>query len=265
MYVPVPDAAEVRGEHPVAVRRVRRRLASLLVLGGITMAAIGVGASTSGAADAGMGPLSPPQQVAAGGLALRLVALQKTYTVVGDGAPLRHEIEEARRAEAAEQAAMAAEPDSRQRLRMAIGQGNHAPRPLAVNLAFEVINRSAASVEILSYGSDSVTLRLLVKGPEVAVLTPRRLQTMELRRGRPITLAPGERYRVPIGHLAYGHRGDEERAYWTRPGTYSITATLVTAQRPAPPGAQADEQGFAMVTVTSNPIRVEVRGTRPRP
>lgn len=237
------------------------RRALLFALAGVTVAAIGARARTSGAA----GPSAQRQREPAGGLELRLVALQKDYTLAGDGASLRREIEEARRAEAAEQAAIAASPDRRERLRLALGRVDHAPRTLAVNLAFEIVNRSAAPIEIPPYGHDSVTLRLAVQGPEVAVIKTRRLQTFEDRRGNPITLAPGKAYRVPIYDLAYGFRGDEERAYWTRPGTYAITATLETAQRPAPPGVQADEQGFGKVTLTSDAVHVRVRGTKLRP
>ena len=247
---------------------VPRRRALLLALGGITVAAIGVHARTARAADAGVGPAAQRQPVPPGGPALRLLALRKTYTLAGDGESLRREIAEFRRAEAA----IGAAPDMQQKLRIAAERTDPdlAPRTLAVDLAFEVVNRSTAPIQILPYRSDSVILRLAVKGPEVAVVKPRRLQILEGRRGDPITLAPGKTYRVPIHDLAYGFRGDEERAYWTRPGTYSITATLATAQRPVPPGVQAaedededeNEKGFAKVTLTSNTIQVKVRGTK---
>jgi hypothetical protein len=240
----------------------RRR--ALLIIGGLTVAALACHARRSFAADAGVGARAQPEPTPAAGLELRLSALQSTYTLEGNGHRLRQRIEDARRAEAAEQAAEAAETDERQRLRKAIGRINHAPEPLPVRLSVEVGNRTAAPIEILPNGNDTFKLRLVVKGPAVAVMQPRRLWTMEFRAAQPVRIAPGKAYRVLIPTLAYGARGDEERAYWTRPGTYSITATLVTAQKPAPPGVQADEEGFARVTLTSNDVRVKVQGTKLR-
>ena len=37
------------------------------------------------------------------------------------------------------------------------------------------------------------------------------------------SLKPGATYRIRMERLAYGHRGDAVRAYWVRPGTYTVT------------------------------------------
>ena len=249
---------------------------ALVMLGALTVAALGCHGRRSSPVDtATSSPARPrgearaqPQQLEpapAFGLELRLLALQTTYSLEGDGQPLRDRIEDARYAEAGDRAAIAREPDLRSRLQKSIELlANYAPDPLPVRLAVEVANRTATPIEILPQGNDTFKLGLVLKGPEVAVMKVGRLVTLEARDADPVSIAPGQSYRLPIRALAYGLRGDEERAYWTRPGKYSITATLRTRQRPAPPGVQANEDGFALVTLTSNDAHVVVRGTKSR-
>jgi len=101
-----------------------------------------------------------------------------------------------------------------------------------------------------------ITLNLA--GPAVELVEPPWLWTLELRGSVPVLLAPGATHRIPIARLAYGHRGDAVRAYWVRPGRYTITAAMETARRPAPPGFGAGKDGFARVTLTSNEVAVVV-------
>ncbi len=210
-------------------------------------------------------PQPQPQPAPAFGLELRLLALQTTYALEGDGQRLRNRLEDARYAEAGDRAAIAREPDLPSKIRKSLELlTNYAPDPLPVRLALEVANRTAAPLEILPDGDGSFTLRLVLKGPAVAVMRKGGLVTGGGREAEPVSIAPGQSYRLAIRALAYDVGGQEERAYWTRPGKYSITATVVTRQKPAPRGVQANEDGFALVTLTSNDAHVVVRETKLR-
>ena len=55
------------------------------------------------------------------------------------------------------------------------------------------------------------------------------------------------------------------RAYWTRPGQYTIRATMQTERRPAPPGVRAGEDGFASVTLASDEVTITVISGRAGP
>jgi hypothetical protein len=81
-----------------------------------------------------------------------------------------------------------------------------------------------------------------------------------VRLGVPFRLQPGEAHRIPLSRLAYGHRGDAERAYFTSPGRYTLVATLVTGRRTGPAGPMGDDDAYARVVLTSRPITLEIAG-----
>ena len=140
-----------------------------------------------------------PQPAPAFGLELRLLALQTTYALEGDGQRLRNRLEDARYAEAGDRAAIAREPDLPSKIRKSLELlTNYAPDPLPVRLALEVANRTAAPLEILPDGDGSFTLRLVLKGPAVAVMRKGGLVTGGGREAEPVSIAPGQSYRLAI-------------------------------------------------------------------
>lgn len=133
---------------------------------------------------------------------------------------------------------------------------------LPVKLALEITNRGTTGVQILAFGDDRVEVGFALRGPGVIVLDLPRKQTLESHMLDPIVLGPGATYRVPILRLAYGHRG-HARVYWTRPGTYTLGATLKTGYGPSPSDVKPDDLGLtglglAAVTLTSNDVTLKV-------
>jgi len=131
------------------------------------------------------------------------------------------------------------------------------PEAPAVDMALRIINRSKQRVEFWSNG-DPVTVTLRLEGPGAVTAPMPVMHTMELRAPKVVTLGPGETFDLPITKLEFGERGDSVRAYWTRPGDYSIVPTLETAVRPAWPGTSVDGEGFGRVMLAGPPLRVHV-------
>jgi hypothetical protein len=131
------------------------------------------------------------------------------------------------------------------------------PKPPTVDLTLELTNTSDKEVQIWSSG-DPVQLRLELKGEGAVSVKPRRAFTREFRVPRAVTLAPGKTHKIDIKSLQFGFRGVAEQAYWTEAGTYSLTAHLQTGIAPPPPGSKETSEGFARVTITSEPIKIKV-------
>jgi hypothetical protein len=153
------------------------------------------------------------------GLELRLRARRRTYELSDGGARLRQELALFRRAMAEQRAEVAGERTVPAELKKKLDQRPPSPpEALPVDLTLEITNRSADAVEILREGDDRAVITLNLAGPAVELVEPPWLWTLELRGSVPVLLAPGATHRIPIAGLAYGHRGDAVRAYWTRPG-----------------------------------------------
>jgi len=197
------------------------------------------------------------------GLELRLSARRRTYELSDGGVRLRRQLALFRRALAEQRAEVAGQRTVPAELKVKLAQRPPSPpEALPVDLALEITNRSASPVEILREGDDRAVITLTLAGPAVELVEPPRLWTLELRGSVPVLLAPGATHRIPIARLAYGHRGDAVRAYWTRPGRYTLRATMETGLRPAPAGLAAGDDGFARVTLTSNEVTVVVGSAR---
>src|SRR5262249_47293082 len=136
---------------------------------------------------------------------------------------------------------------------------NRYPEPPAVNLVLEITNRSHKDVEFW-FGGDPVQVNLELKGPGAVSVAPNIIMTREFRIPKPMALAPGQTYKVPVKQLRYGLRGVTGQAYWTEPGEYTLTATFSTGLKPPPKGVKAEEDGFAGVLLTSEPVKIKVKG-----
>jgi hypothetical protein len=120
-------------------------------------------------------------------------------------------------------------------------------------------------------GGDYVTLTLDLKGPGAASATVRQRDTAPATPPPALgKIEPGKTWSLPITSLAFGTHGVAtfvaQRACWTEPGEYTLTATYKTAVSPAPPGSKETkwahfEGGFA--TVTSPPVKLKVVEKKP--
>jgi hypothetical protein len=139
----------------------------------------------------------------------------------------------------------------RKRLSEAKEKHGKLPTPPAVDMVLSVSNTGDRPIT-LHIGGDESQVSLELKGEGAVSMETMVMMTMDYRQGKPVTLAPGKSFPIPIKSLAYGTRGISHHAYWTEPGEYMLSATL-TAQTPA------QEQP---VQVKSAPIKVMVQAAK---
>ncbi len=72
---------------------------------------------------------------------------------------------------------------------------------------------------------------------------------------KPVTLAPGAAYSIPIKSL---DTGNDRRSYWLLPGEYAVHAGVSACVSPAPNGALKLADGSGHVHVPVPPLRVKV-------
>ena len=131
------------------------------------------------------------------------------------------------------------------------------PAAPSVNMALEITNTSTKEVEFW-VGGDPVTLALELKGPGAVSAATQRFFTRIFIAPKPMKLAAGKTHTIPLTKLQYGFRGVASSAYWTEPGEYTLAASFNTTLKPAPEGAKPDAQGFARVTLKSEPVKIKV-------
>jgi hypothetical protein len=132
------------------------------------------------------------------------------------------------------------------------------PAPPAVDLVLELHNTGKKDLTVHVEGDANVVV-LDLRGPAAVTVTPLRPATQEFRVPKTVVIPAGKSYKFPaIKSLTYGFRGDAQQAYWTKPGTYTLTASYRTAVFPAPKGANLVDDGFGEVQVTSGPIKIKV-------
>ena len=195
----------------------------------------------------------PPTPGADGpSLGIVLLSKQPRYKLRGDEdrIPARlHEMQERLAAPAA--------PGKKNKAKATKKTEEGPPEAPQVDLTLRIINRSKQRVDFWS-GGDPVTVTLRLEGPGAVSAPMPVMHTMEMEPPRVVTLGPGETHDLPITKLEFGERGDSVRAYWTRPGDYSIVPSLETAVRPAWPGTHVDGEGFGSVMLAGPPLRVHV-------
>jgi hypothetical protein len=116
-----------------------------------------------------------------------------------------------------------------------------------VDLVLEIRNVSDQEVTIWIDG-DETLLTLDLKGPGAVHVAWPAPYTTDIKHSKAIKLAPGATYTRPLKSLDHGFRGYGERWYWTKPGTYTLTATYRLG------GAL----GSSGPTLTSPPITIKV-------
>jgi hypothetical protein len=135
------------------------------------------------------------------------------------------------------------------------------PAGPAVDLDVEIINTGAEECQILLGGTyNGMTLEL--KGPGAVSFAPREAIPAMACPPATIPLALGAKYVVAVRHLpspllpafAWGR----SLAYWTAPGPYTLTAVWNAGISPPPPGSRDDGNGFGHLTLSSEPITLNV-------
>src|SRR5262249_36678185 len=114
--------------------------------------------------------------------------------------------------------------------------GNFPPAP-TVDLALELKNTTDKDLKIC-IGGDRTSLDLELKGKGAESVVAQRFFTRIFIGPKVLMLAAGKSHTIPIKSLQYGYRGVKNRAYWTLPGTYTLTASFQTAINPAPKDAK---------------------------
>ncbi|HEX4998214.1 MAG TPA: hypothetical protein VFY29_08315 [Terriglobia bacterium] len=136
----------------------------------------------------------------------------------------------------------------RRRIR-AGGRGGAMPAPPDVDMTLELKNNGNMPVTF-AIDSDASSVNLALEGPGAVTADSNMAMTMEFRLGRPLTVAPGETYSIPIKSLRFGIRNIGKMAYWTEPGEYTLTASYITH-----PPNQSDQQ----TTITAPPVQIQVK------
>jgi hypothetical protein len=135
----------------------------------------------------------------------------------------------------------------RQRIR-AGARGGTMPAPPDVDMTLELKNTGTAPV-VFAIDSDASSVGLALAGPGAVTADSNLAMTMEFRLGRPMSVAPGQTYTIPIKSLRFGVRGISKMAYWTEPGEYTLTASFTTH-----PPNQSDRP----VTITAPAVKIQV-------
>jgi hypothetical protein len=125
------------------------------------------------------------------------------------------------------------------------GMGGRLQQPPMVDLTLRLTNTTANAVTI-SVGGDDSQITLALDGPGAITADNNVPMTMEFRIGNPLTLAAGKSADIKISSLAFGMRGISKYAYWTEPGDYTITATLLYSS--------GEKQG----SVSSGPAKLKI-------
>jgi hypothetical protein len=132
-----------------------------------------------------------------------------------------------------------------------------APQPPAIEMTLELKNTSDKDVEVWISGNP-VEVNLELKGPGAVTIKPRLLRPAIYINPKPVTIAAGKTHSIPVTSLKSGFRGDTSWAYWTEPGDYTLTASFKTGISPAPKDVKETKDGFGVVTITAEPVKIKV-------
>ena len=122
----------------------------------------------------------------------------------------------------------------------------------------QITNLTSRNVTFWSDGDDRTEVRFELKGPGAVVVTPYPIHTLVLITLQPTELAPRHAMRIKFTQLVFGSRR-AQHAYWTVPGRYTLRAFFDTAIKPPAAGTSPDRNRFEKVTLTSNPVTIDVR------
>jgi hypothetical protein len=130
-----------------------------------------------------------------------------------------------------------------------VKKGEKTPPALAVDLVLVFTNTSKSDVTIPVGGDDVVYTFELTGGAGTETRPSGLAFTREFRGSKPVTLAPGKTYEIPVTRLSDGLRGASRNLYWTGPGEYELSVTY--GPRPTPGGA-------AGTSYKSEPVKITV-------
>jgi hypothetical protein len=131
------------------------------------------------------------------------------------------------------------------------------PPPPAIEMTLELKNNTDEDVQVWISGSP-VVLDLHLKGDGAVSLKPRVAFPAIFILPKPVTIAPGKTHSIPVTSLKYGFRGASNMAYWTEPGDYTLSASLKTGISPAPKDSKEKRDGFGVVTLATEPVKLKI-------
>jgi hypothetical protein len=83
--------------------------------------------------------------------------------------------------------------------------------------------------------------------------------TMDYRMPKAVKLGAGKTLEIPVMQLSGGMRGMSKYSYWTKAGEYELKASFKTGLSPAPKDAKSNAEGFAMISIESEKLKIEVK------
>lgn len=110
------------------------------------------------------------------------------------------------------------------------------PQGSAVDLTLEIKNTSDKEVEVWKAG-DPVKISFQLEGKGAVTRNVNRPRAAIYMFPAAVKLAPGKSFSIPVRALD----NNVQASYFTEPGEYTLTATLVTGMLPAPKGAKISE------------------------
>jgi hypothetical protein len=130
------------------------------------------------------------------------------------------------------------------------------PKVPEIDLTFVLTNSGDKEIEIQVEG-DNNRIMMDLKGPAVLPFQFPGGFTADFRMPKPLKLAPGKSYEIPLKSLRHGFRGMGDWLYWAKPGEYTLAVSFTTAVKPIPKGAE-DQDGYGKVVVTTAPVKLKV-------
>jgi hypothetical protein len=139
------------------------------------------------------------------------------------------------------------------------------PLPAAPQVDLDLVIRNTGTRELNIWGiGDATQFVIDLKGPGAVTEKYVGAMTYEIRLPPTITVAPGKEYTFAFNDLSWGVRS-LSRAYWTEPGSYTLSISFHTAMNPPPKGSQKAGKGldggaldFGRIVITSNPVKLKV-------
>src|SRR5262245_20159809 len=122
------------------------------------------------------------------------------------------------------------------------------PQPLKVDLLLQLTNTSNEAVTLYVEGDMNEITFDLTGGDGVGEWRYRGPFTADLRLPKPVTLAPGKSYELPVKQLTDGLRGMGRWLWWTGPGEYTLTAKY----------RLSDNDGGSGTILQSQPVKITV-------
>ena len=132
------------------------------------------------------------------------------------------------------------------------------PQPPKVDLKLVLKNISDKEIQIYNTG-DPVMIDLELSGSGAVMMTSGLAMTMDYRMPKAVKLEAGKTLEIPITSLAGGKRGMSKYSYWTKAGEYELKASFKTGISPAPKDAKTNAEGFAMISIDSEKLKIEIK------